>query len=201
MQALFDLALRGDARQLEHDDGTISSLAVRRWHGHPDEVDVLLIERCRGATLDVGCGPGRMTVGLTRRGLPAMGIDTSAEAVRMTVRRGGVAVQCDIFDPVPAEGQWDHVLLADCNLGIGGDLAVLLGRVHDVLSCGGSALVEVAAPGTGLREGTARFGDGPWFPWTQADAEAVTRLGEEAKLVTTWTAERSGRWLVELTRR
>lgn len=32
-----------------------------KWRAEPDGVDELMLRRCHGPILDVGCGPGRMT--------------------------------------------------------------------------------------------------------------------------------------------
>ena len=63
--------------------------------------DAALLGRCAGPTLDVGCGPGRLTGALTGAGRPALGIDVSAAAVRLARRRGAIALRRDVFDPVP----------------------------------------------------------------------------------------------------
>ena len=71
--------------------------------------------------LDLGCGPGRLVVELARQGRQAAGVDTSRVAVRLARKAGATALCRSIFDPVPGEGGWDSVLLADGNIGIGGD--------------------------------------------------------------------------------
>ncbi|MBE9373854.1 class I SAM-dependent methyltransferase [Saccharopolyspora sp. HNM0983] len=196
----FDHVLLTGSGVLEFEDGHLAELAVRKWRRAPDAVDGDLLDRCRGATLDVGCGPGRLTSGLAHRGVRVLGIDTSATAVRLTRQRGGSAVRADVFAPVPDEGRWQHVLLIDGNIGIGGDPQRLLTRVHDLLGPGGSALVEAAPPGTGLRCGRAHLQAGPWFPWAEADPRTIVELGESARLGALRTAHRSGRWFVEMVR-
>jgi Methyltransferase domain len=111
--------------------------------------DATLLDRCVGSVLDVGCGPGRLTAALNTRGNRALGIDTSAAAVRLARRRGANAVRRDVFDPVPGNGRWRHVLLADGNIGIGGDPLRLLRRCRELLEPGGHLHAEVTAPGGG----------------------------------------------------
>lgn len=197
----FDVALRGGTGLMEYEDGRTAELAVLKWRRPPDAADGDVLDRCRAATLDVGCGPGRMTAGLVERGVRALGIDTSSTAVELTRQRGGHALLRDVFSSVPDEGKWRHVLLADGNIGIGGDPGQLLARVHDLLGPGGSALVEAAAPGVGLHRGRARLQRGPWFPWAEADVRTVVELGESVQLGTRRTVHKSGRWFVELMRR
>ena len=145
----FDTALRTERCVLELADGTQISLPVGRWHARADAADELMLDRCTGATLDIGCGPGRLTVALGARGVPVLGVDVSPVAVRLTKRGGGTALQRDVFGRMPGVGRWQHALLADGNIGIGGDPFALLRRVAALLGVGGTALVEVAAPGTG----------------------------------------------------
>jgi SAM-dependent methyltransferase len=205
----FDNALRTDLRTdhcvLELAGGERIRLPVARWHAAADEADEMLIGRCIGPTLDIGCGPGRLTVALGARGIPVLGVDVSPVAVRLTRRRGGPALRRDVFDRIPATGRWRHVLLADGNIGIGGDPRALLRRVGQLLAADGTALVEVAAPGTGLLCAPARFAgpepEASWFPWAMLDAEAIADPAAEAGLAVGWHGARSGRWFVELTRK
>src|SRR5439155_8036 len=78
-----------------------------------------LLARCSGPTLDVGCGPGRLVAALAAAGLPTLGVDISAEAVRQARRRGAPAQRTCVFTPIAGEGAWQHLLLADGNIGIG----------------------------------------------------------------------------------
>ena len=49
-------------------------------------------DRARGPVLDVGCGPGRHVHHLARRGVLAIGIDVSRDAVRLARRRGASVI-------------------------------------------------------------------------------------------------------------
>ena len=80
---------------------------MTRWMGGPQTTpqdrlaDDHVLGQCSSPrALDVGCGPGRSTASLQGRGLPALGVDSSAAAVEMTRRRGGAAIRRDLFDPV-----------------------------------------------------------------------------------------------------
>ncbi|MQA12931.1 MAG: methyltransferase domain-containing protein [Pseudonocardiaceae bacterium] len=200
MSAAFDDALATSHCWLQLDGGQRHELPVWRWHAEPDEADELMLHRCQGSTLDVGCGPGRLTRALRERGTVALGIDTSPRAVQLTERRGGIALRQSVFEPVPLEGSWQHVLLADGNVGIGGDPMALLGRVGELLAAGGTAIVEVGPPGTGLRCGHARIGSGPLFPWSVLGADAVASLVTGAGFEPVWDSSHDGRWFVELVR-
>jgi SAM-dependent methyltransferase len=138
-----------------------------------------MLARCTGPTLDLGCGPGRLVAALSARGLPVLGVDISPEAVLRTLTRGGMALHRDALAPLPGEGRWRHVLLADGNIGIGGDPIRLLRRVAGLLEPGGTALVELATSG-GLWRGGARLESpdsiSPWFPWAQVDLGTLSQL-------------------------
>lgn len=203
--APFDVALRGAVCMLELAGGERLALPVSRWHARPDAFDQMLLARCTGHTLDVGCGPGRMTAALVERGVPTLGVDVSSVAVDLTRRRGAPALCADIFERIPAEGRWQHVLLADGNVGIGGDPDRLLGRVAGLLAPKGTALVELDPPGTGLRREAARVvrrdNRTEWFPWATVAVDAVDTLADAAGLRVRTTAGAHGRWFAELVRR
>jgi SAM-dependent methyltransferase len=150
-------------------------------------------------------GPGRLTVALTERGLLALGIDVAPYAVALTVAAGGPALCRDVFDRVPGAGIWTTVLLADGNIGIGGDPSALLGRVFDLLAPGGGrVLVEVLAPGTRSRAEPVRLRTGhavgDWFPWAWVSADDVAGLAASRGALVTEVWEEAGRWFASLGR-
>lgn len=116
-------------------------LPVNSWQ-RMAPADEILLSRCEGPVLDVGCGPGRLVESLAARGTAALGIDISTLAVKQTAARGGSVLLRSIEHRLPGEGRWGTVLLADGNIGIGGDPEVLLSRCHALLVAGGVALVE-----------------------------------------------------------
>jgi SAM-dependent methyltransferase len=130
---------------------------VHQWRAAPDAADEqLFLDPCDGPTLDVGCGPGRLVGALTARRVPALGIDVSVEAIRQARTRGALALRRDVFSSVPGQGRWDLALLADGNVGIGGDVETLLLRLRGLLDVGGRVVAELAEPGapSGRREVT-----------------------------------------------
>jgi SAM-dependent methyltransferase len=200
--ATFDAALSGEMTQLRCSRGDLWSLPVRRWQRRADEADTALLSECVGSTLDLGCGPGRLAAALTERGVPVLGVDESPIAVELTRQRGALALRRNLFEPLPGEGRWSTSLLADGNIGIGGDPAALLRRVRALLARRGRAVVELDPPGSGLRTRTVRLagGDhlGEWFRWSWVGVDAISELADSQgfSVVKVWT--RSGRWFARL---
>jgi SAM-dependent methyltransferase len=166
--------------------------------------DASLVGRCHGPTLDVGSERGRLTVALAERGIPALGIDVTPFAVRIARASGALAIIRDVFDRVPGTGRWQTVLVADGNIGIGGDPAALLERIGDLLAPQGHALVEVEAPGafpSPAGEGKAETGAGPAddrSSWVRVGADQIGDMARGAGLVLRETWTESGRWFARL---
>lgn len=175
--APFDAPLLGVPTRLVRSDGPELVLPVTRWRARADGDDAWLLDRCTGPVLDLGCGPGRLVAALAERGVLAIGVDDSpvaAEQCPVDVLRR------DLFEPLPGEGRWAHVLLADGNIGIGGDPARLLRRVRGLLRPGGSALVEADPARDADWRGTVRLhtsaGIGPEIPWAIVGLRALAAL-------------------------
>jgi glycosyltransferase A (GT-A) superfamily protein (DUF2064 family)/SAM-dependent methyltransferase len=207
----FDPAYAGapGPHWLVHGDGRRTPLPVRRWHSTPEPAAHAVLDRCAGPTVDVGCGPGRLTAALAGRGIPALGIDISTRAIDLTRRRGGAAIHRDVFAPLPGEGRWSHVLLMDGNIGIGGHPDALLRRCSELLRPGGTILVEVDGPDAGLWRGHAHLAyghderpphSGSPFRWARLGIAAVDRAATDAGLTTRAAFQRERRWFAELER-
>ncbi len=191
-------------------DGRVSPLPVSRWYGEAEDALRVVVTRCTGPTLDVGCGPGRLTAALVRAGRTALGVDISATAVRLTRARGATAVHRCVFSPLPREGGWTHVLLIDGNIGIGGDPAALLRRCAVLLNAGGTAIVEMEPGGVGLWRGHAWVCSAPAhgptsagarFRWARVGVGAVSALSRDAGLVVREVFRHDGRCFAELAKR
>ncbi len=147
---VFSHALRGEPCQVVGLGDEPKHLPIGDWTRAADADDLTLIAQCSGATLDIGCGPGRLSAALAENGHVVLGIDVVHEAVGQTRRRGVAALRRDVFDQLPGEGRWRSALLADGNVGIGGDPEALLKRVRQLLDREGRVVVELAGPGVPL---------------------------------------------------
>jgi SAM-dependent methyltransferase len=199
---LYEHALAGWARpEIEHADGSRKPLPVDGWL-HESPGDKSILDRCEGPTLDIGSGPGRLTVALAERGIPALGIDIPPYAVDLARSSGALVMLRNVFDRVPGTGRWTAVLLADGNIGIGGDPATLLHRVAELLAPQGRAIVELEPPGSPLRREHVRLCHGgsasAWFPWAYVGADHITDVANDAGLgeVEIWTVD--GRWFASI---
>ena len=201
---LYEDALSGLARpEIEYEDGRRAPLRIDDWlHVIPGDASIL--DRCQGHTLDVGSGPGRLTVALAERGVPALGIDITPSAVQLARSCGALALHRDVFATVPGTGRWARVLLADGNIGIGGDPDALLGRVAELLKPLGQALVEVEPPGAPLAKDMVRLSHAgkcsSWFPWASIGADQISELALNAGLAVTEVWTDAGRWFAALSR-
>lgn len=183
-----DAMFAGHSCQLVDQAGVPRPMALRRWTGSMGATDrSLLLERCQGRTIDVGCGPGRLAAGLAALSVPALGIDLSLEAVRQARRRGALAIRRDVFAPVPGEGRWDCALLADGNIGIGGHPERLLGRIRRIVRPGGRVVVELDAHGTDVVRHRWRLRVAgrvtPVFDWALVGLDAIERVADAAGFV------------------
>jgi SAM-dependent methyltransferase len=198
----FDRGLLGHRCWLELANGDRVELPVERWTDEPGEGDSVLLDACNGPTLDIGCGPGRLTAALAARGITALGVDSSRTAVGLTHERGALALHRNIFERVPGEGRWRHALLADGNIGIGGDPAALLRRAGELIAPDGDVLVELDPPGHGLRHERVRLRPGSpdvaWFAWAWVGADAIADVAADAALRVGWTVRRGHRWFARL---
>ncbi|MBX6168453.1 MAG: methyltransferase domain-containing protein [Thermobispora bispora] len=200
---LYAESLDGARVEVESADGRTWPLESWRWI-EGAEGDEAMLARCADPTLDVGSGPGRLTVALTRRGVRALGIDVTPRAVRLTRLAGGRALCRDVFGRVPGAGRWGTVLLADGNIGIGGDPDALLRRARELLRPGGEVVAELDPPGTVTRTERVRLRrEGrttSWFAWARVSVSDIGPLAARTGFRQTEVWTEAGRWFSVLRR-
>ena len=172
-------------RLLRLANGHLVPLDVARWSGPVDAADESLLARTAGSVLDVGCGPGRLTAALHVNGVDVLGLELVPELPVLARAVGAPLALGDVFDEVPRSGQWDSVLLADGNIGIGGNAAALLRRSAELLSPAGRVLVELS-PGAEPPAGPVRLeGLGTtsaWFRWALLGRSSLSATASAAGL-------------------
>lgn len=187
---LYERALSGERCWVRHDDGRLRQLPVRSWLGgqHADRTfDNAVLSLCKGPTIDLGCGPGRLVARLVERGVPALGVDQSATAIGLARRSGAPALLRDVFEPLPATGRWQTVLLADGNVGLGGDPWRVLTRAAELLKAGGRCIAEFDTDSSGVDAGWVRLESrrtiGPWFRWASVGIDCAAELADDVGMV------------------
>jgi len=196
--SVFEAALRGEACSVVGIGESPEALPVSEWKREADAGDRALLSLCEGPTLDVGCGPGRMAEHLSDAGHTVLGIDVVHEAVLQTRNRGVSAIVRNVFDTLPGEGRWQSALLADGNIGIGGDPVALLGRIRELLDPDGRVVVELSPPGTGLQSMWACLEAGGRrsrpFRWSVVGTDAIADVAAEVGFVVHARHHHGERW-------
>jgi SAM-dependent methyltransferase len=206
---IYQSAAAGASCWARNHHGHRRDLPIARWMGGPAATpqdrlaDEHVLRQCSARpTLDVGCGPGRFTASLQHRGLPALGVDSSAAAVEMTRRRGGAAMRRDLFGALPAEGSWEQILFTDGNIGIGGNPVRTLRRAADLLAPGGTVIVETDSPATVVWYEMLRWETeqhlGHWFPWSRVGAGALSDIAHAAGFLVTHVVDIHDRMIAVL---
>lgn len=188
--SLYDRALDGERCWIRHQDGRLQRLPVHDWliGSRADSMfDRAIVGMCTGPTIDLGCGPGRLVAGLVRRGVPALGVDQSVCATELA-RGSGVPVLCrDMFGPLPGTGRWHTALLADGNVGLGGDPWRVLQRAGELLRRGGECLAEFDTGKRGIDSQWVRLESadaiGPWFRWASVGLDCAARIAADVGFV------------------
>ena len=198
-------AARGQGARLSLIDrlgATMRWLDASTWYADLRPGDLSLVDRCGPYTIDMGCGPGRFAAALAASGREVLGVDISPQAVRYTRLRGAPALLADALKPLPDEGFWHTALLADGNIGIGGDPVRLLRRCRRLVRPGGAVLVEVDPPGHLNWQGELALSDGRQisdvFAWAFVGADEIADVAAGAGLFAEESWTEAGRWFVRL---
>jgi SAM-dependent methyltransferase len=200
---LYALGLERGELFVRREDGGRRMLPVGRWLGAVTAADRRVLDHAAGPVLDVGCGPGRHLLALSRRGVPALGVDIAPAAVRHARGRGVRVVLGSVFDPLPRREGWRTVLLLDGNLGIGGAPIALLARLRSLLSKGGVILCEVGPPGSETRDELIALEDragarSARFAWARVSIDRLPPLARDAGLHLRATWQEDDRWFAAL---
>ena len=185
-------ALAPSAPRLRDPSGAVVHAPATRWFGSASPAEHRALADVAGPVLDIGCGPGRHVLALAERGVPSLGIDITAPALRHARAKGVAVLERCVFDRVPAAGRWRSALLLDGNLCIGGDPMQLLRRVRELLAPAGGVLVETEPAATRapdrIRFEVDAFA-GPWFAWTAVAAADLGGIATAAgfHVARTWT--------------
>ena len=196
-----DALRRGDAVTLELRDDRFggssnSTMDVARWIAEADDTDLTLLRSVTGPVLDIGCGPGRMVRAAVHLGLVVLGVDVSPAAIEIASDAGLPVLERSVFDALPAEGQWQTVLLVDGNIGIGGDVRAMLARCLELLTPSGEIVVELH--GDTDRDNTytarlvdARGGVSALFPWAEIGLRPLVHVAASlgVGLLGSWTLD------------
>jgi ubiquinone/menaquinone biosynthesis C-methylase UbiE len=132
------------------------------------------------ATLDVGCGEGRVGAELERRGHHVTGIDSSPELVALA-RELHEALVADAAD-LPFEDEAFDLVIAYMSLGNVDDLDQAIREAARVLEPGGRLCASVLHP---------LFAAGEWLDPTDVDSPLLIRRYFDAP-TRIWTSEREG---------
>jgi len=165
------------SRRTEKIERHLSWIHKTLLHGRPARV------------LDLGCGPGFYTGGLTLLGHRCMGIDFSPASIAYAREHKPGTFQLGDLLTVDYGTGYDLAMLiyGELNAFAPEDAKCIIGKAHDALKPGGTLLLEVHTPQAVEREGTqpptwytvrdGLFSDAPYLCLEEssfADGRAVT---------------------------
>lgn len=146
---------RADLRP-ERDDGFLGREFVQNYfttYGEFPKIEKQALKFVRGRVLDVGCGAGRHSLYLQRRGLRVTAIDVSPPIVQLAQTRGVRDVRVgDVSRILPfTPHRFDSVLLFGNNLGIVGSIPrfrKMLRELQRITSPRGRIIATTRQPST-----------------------------------------------------
>lgn len=206
------------------DDDRLNAAYLFRAEAAMPDLERAALARCYGRVLDVGAGAGAHSLVLQERGERVTSLDASAGACAVMRHRGLPDVRpADLWAPLPADEQWDTVLLLMNGLGLPGSIEGLvryLRALRPHLAPGGQVLgtssdiaylFEDEEGALVLPIGGAYYGEieyqmafqqevGAPFPWLFLDAallpDYAAEAGFQAEIL---GADENGQYLARLT--
>ena len=92
----------GSHAVLRAENGTVLRAPADRWFRDAEPAETRALAEVCGPALDIGCGPGRHVFALAERGIPALGIDITTNAVHHARARGVPVLERCVFGPIPS---------------------------------------------------------------------------------------------------
>ncbi|HEX9907219.1 MAG TPA: class I SAM-dependent methyltransferase [Thermoplasmata archaeon] len=140
---------RDDLLEMERDDGYIDELGLGEYFADYDDFPVCekdALERVKGRVLDIGLGPGRVSLHLQSKGFEVFGIDLTSEAVQVARRRGVLhAARMSACELGFAKSMFDTAILFGNNFGLCGSperVVDMLAALRDIVTDDGVVLAE-----------------------------------------------------------
>jgi SAM-dependent methyltransferase len=138
---------------VERDDGYIQALPVSGYFSNYQDWSPShkkAMRYVRGRVLDIGCGAGRHSLYLQRKGFDVLGIDVSPYAIKTCKLRGlKKARVLSVTQVGPGLGIFDTLLMMGNNFGLFGNFKRarwLLRRFHKITSEKGRIIAEARDP-------------------------------------------------------
>jgi len=139
---------------VERDDGYFSAHKTPKVYFSDYEdwpvIEQKAMEFAKGRVLDIGCGAGRHSLYLQKKGLDALGIDYSPLAVKVCTLRGLKKAKVMSFEDVDFKtNSFDTIVMMGGNFGLLGNLKNakgLLKKFHNITSDNGLIIAETVDP-------------------------------------------------------
>ncbi len=161
------------------------------------DLEFVALETCRGRVLDVGAGAGRFALGLQKRNLEVVAIDTSEGAVEVMKQRGVKDARvADIFNF--KEQKFDTILLMMNGIGLAEtieQISLLLEKLKGMLDDSGEIIFDssdveylyddqVKPKDRYYGEIDFRFQyqslKSEWFKWVYVDFDTMSEIADKA---------------------
>ena len=126
---------------VERDDGCIDAMRMKGYFADYEEwspIEQKAMDFVKGRVLDIGCGAGRHSLYLQKKGLDVLGIDISPLAIKVCISRGQKKVRVMSIEEINFEqNSFDTILMMGNNFGLFRSFKKakkLLKRLHEMTS-------------------------------------------------------------------